>query len=114
MHDPIRAKYPFASLIEQIIRMLNIKQGENKGLLEYVKQFKQTRDITKSHVGTDILDKFVEKTREYQDEADKAAKKELKNRAFAKWMAYLMLRNSDQSKYGSVMDGRTYIAILNG
>jgi hypothetical protein len=31
MHDPIRAKYPFASLTEAMIRMLNIKQIENKG-----------------------------------------------------------------------------------
>jgi hypothetical protein len=52
MHDPIRAKYPFASLTEAMIRMLNIKQIENEGLLDYAKQFKQSRDITKSHVGT--------------------------------------------------------------
>jgi hypothetical protein len=31
MHDPIRAKYPFASLTEAMIRMLNIKQMENEG-----------------------------------------------------------------------------------
>jgi hypothetical protein len=105
MHDLIRAKYPFASLTETMIRMLNIKQGENEGLLDYVKQFKQTRDVTESHVETDILDKFIENTREYQEEADEAAKKELKNGTFAKWMAYLLLRNSDQSKYGSVLDG---------
>ena len=41
-----------------------------KGLLDYVERFKQSPDITKSHVGTDILDKFIENTREYQDEAD--------------------------------------------
>jgi hypothetical protein len=53
------------------IRMLNIKQMENEGLLDYVKRFKQSGDITKSHVGTDdILDKFVENTHEYQDETD--------------------------------------------
>ena len=55
MHDPIRAKYPFASLTEAMNRMLNIKQIKNKGLLMYVKRFKQSHDIMKSHVGTDIL-----------------------------------------------------------
>ena len=37
MHDPIRAKYPFASLNEAMSRMLNLKQIENEGLLDYVK-----------------------------------------------------------------------------
>jgi hypothetical protein len=40
MHDPIRAKYPFASPTEAISRMLNLKQSENEGLLDYVKRFK--------------------------------------------------------------------------
>ena len=62
MHDPIRAKYPFASLTEAISRILNLKQNENEGLLDYVKRFKESRDIMKSHVGTGILDRFVENT----------------------------------------------------
>jgi hypothetical protein len=53
MHDPIRAKYPYASLTEAMSRMLNLKKNENEGLLDYVKRFKESRDITKSHVGTD-------------------------------------------------------------
>jgi hypothetical protein len=65
MHDPIRAKYPYASLTEAMSRMLNLKQNENEGLLDYVTRFKESRDITKSRVDTDILDKFVENTREY-------------------------------------------------
>jgi hypothetical protein len=68
MHDPIRAKYPFASLTEAISRMLNLKQSENKGLLNYVKRFKESRDIMKSHIGMDILDEYVENTLEYRDE----------------------------------------------
>ena len=105
MHDPIRAKYPFASLTEAILRMLHLKQSEDEILLDYVKRFKQSRDITKSHVGTDILDKFIENTREYQDETDDDAKKKMKDGAFDKWMSYLLLRNSDQGKYGSLLTG---------
>ena len=105
MHDPIRAKYPFASLIEAISRMLNLKQSEKEGLLDYVKRFKESRDIMKSHVGTDILDKFVENTLEYRDETDTTLKKEMKYGAFDRWMAYLLIRNSDQAKYGSLSNG---------
>ena len=105
MHNPIGAKYPFASLSEAMIRMLNIKQQENKQLLEYIKRFKQFRDITKSHVGTNILDTFVENTCDYQDETDAPIKTLMKTGAFNKWMAYLLLRNSNQRKYGSMMNG---------
>jgi hypothetical protein len=51
MHNPVRAKYPYASLTEAISRMLNLKQSENEGLLDYVKRFKESRDIMKSHMG---------------------------------------------------------------
>jgi hypothetical protein len=105
MHDPIRAKYPFTLLTEAMIRMLNIKQIGNEGLLDYVKQFKQSCDTMKSHVGTDILNKFVENTREYQEEEDALKMKEMRDGAFDKWMAYLLIRNSDQSKYGSILNG---------
>ena len=105
MHDPIRAKYPFASLTEAMIQMLNIKQQDNEQLLEYIKRFKQFCDITKSHVGTNILNTFVENTCEYRDESDVPIKKSMKIGAFNKWMAYLLLQNSNQQKYGSMMNG---------
>ena len=85
--------------------MLNLKQFNNEGLLEYVKILKQARDIMKSHVGTDILDRFIENTREYRDESDAVLQQIMKNISFDKWMAYLLLRNSDQGKYGSLMNG---------
>ena len=91
MHDPIRAKYPFTSLTKAMTRILNIRQRENEGLLEYIKQFKESRDIMKTHIGTDILDKFVKNTKDYQDENDATLKKEMKDKAFAKWMAYLLI-----------------------
>jgi hypothetical protein len=106
MYDPIRAKYPYASLTEALIRLMNIKQFEQEQLLDYIKRFKQFRDITKSHVGTDMLDKFVENTREYREETGTENKKVMKAEAFNKWMAYLLIRNSDQAKYGSLMNGQ--------
>ena len=47
----------------------------------------------------------MENTREYQDETDATKQKELKKIAFDKWTAYLLIRNSDQSKYGSLLNG---------
>ena len=59
MHDPIRAKYPYASLTEVLMRTLNIKQLEHKSLIDYMKRFMQSRDVLKSHIGGDILNKFI-------------------------------------------------------
>ena len=105
MHDPVRSKYPFASLTEAMSRMINLKQMENEQLLDYVKRFKQTRDIMSSHMGTDLLDKFVENTSAYKTETDDAKKTEMKSGAFNKWMAFLLIRNSDYTKYGKLLDG---------
>jgi hypothetical protein len=59
----------------------------------------------KTHIGTDILDKLVENTKDYQDETDVPKRKDMKDQAFGKWMAYLLILSSDQSKYGSLMTG---------
>jgi hypothetical protein len=102
MHDPIRAKHTFASLAEAISRMLNLNQSENEGLLDYVKRFKESRDIMKSYVGTDILNKVVENTLEYRDKTSTTLKQAMEEGAFHRWMAYLLIRNSNQAKYGSL------------
>jgi hypothetical protein len=70
-----------------------------------VKRFNESRDIMKSHVGTSILDKFVENTLEYQDETSTTLKQVMKDGAFNSWMAYLLIRTSDQAKYGSLSNG---------
>ena len=102
MHDPERAKYPYASLTEAMTRVINIKQYEKESLLDYSKRFKQVNDIFISHVGNDILDKFTEHLPEYKNASDQATKDELKRKSFKKWMAYLIIKNSDQNKYGSL------------
>ena len=102
MHDPERAKYPYASVTEAMTRVINIKQYEKESLLDYSKRFKQANDIFLSHVGNDILDKFTEDLREYKIASDQATKDELNRKSFKKWMAYLIIKNSDQSKYGSL------------
>jgi hypothetical protein len=105
MHDPIRAKCPFASLTEAISRMLNSKQSENEGLLDYMKRFKESRDIMKSHAGTNILDKFVENTLEYRDETSTSLKQAMKDGTFDRWMAYLLIRNSNRAKFVFLLNG---------
>ena len=66
MHDPVRAQYPLVSMTEALIRLVNVKQMDNESLLDYVKRFKQLRDVAKSHLGSKVLDTFVEHSEEYR------------------------------------------------
>ena len=105
MHDPVRAQYPVVSMTDALTRLINVKQMENEPLLDYVKRFKQLRDVAKSHLGTKILDQFIIQSEDFR-KAEKAEDKEkFKDEAFATWMAYLLIRGSDQSKYGSLTKG---------
>ena len=67
MHDTVRARYPYASLFDAVTRLLNMRQQEHEHLNEYVKCFKQARDVLRSHVGTEILNHFVTNTQEYRN-----------------------------------------------
>ena len=107
MHDPVRAQYPLVSMTDSLGRLLNAKQMENEPLLEYLKRFKQLRDVMKAQLGTRVLDQFVENQEEYRSLSDTTKEKEMKEAAFERWMAYLLLRGSDQTKYGTLLKGFT-------
>ena len=107
MHDPIRVKYPYASLAEALMRTLNIKQLEHESLIDYMKRFKQSRDMLKSHIGGDILNKFIKNLPEYRH-GTMGEQCEMKSEAFGRWMAYMMIRNSDQAKNGSLLNNNQY------
>ena len=68
MHNPIREKYPYVSLTGAPMRTLNIKQLEHESLIDYMKRFKQLRDVltVKSHIGGEILNQFVKNLPEYR------------------------------------------------
>ena len=70
MHDPIHARYPYASLTEALVRFVNVRQGDRESLLDYVKWFKQWRNVLKSHVGKHILDEFVSSLEEFHNLTD--------------------------------------------
>ena len=105
MHAPVRAQYPLVAMTDALAGLLNIRQKEDEPLLEYVKRFKQQRDIVKSQLGTDLLDKFTETLESYKDATTATDKAEIKAQAFEKWLAYLLIRGSDPSKYGSLLRG---------
>ena len=76
-----------------------MRQQEQEHLNDYVKRFKQ------SHMGSKWLNGFVEHTEEYKNETQAKEQSKLKEQAFERFMAFVLLRNSDQAKYQSLMNG---------
>ncbi|MGC9161896.1 hypothetical protein, partial [Acidithiobacillus sp.] len=94
MHDPVCSQYPLISMTDALTRLVNAKQTD------YIKRFKQLRDVAVSHMGTEMLHKFCEFQVEFKDLETDPGKKNYKDKVFEAWMAYLLIRGSDQSKYG--------------
>ena len=105
MHDPVRAQYPLASLTDALTWLINVKQGINESLIDYVKRFKQLRDVLKSYLGIGLLDYYVEQTDAYRNETDNNKQKEMKEDTFEQWLSYLVVTGSDHSKYGTLING---------
>jgi hypothetical protein len=102
----VRAQYPLTSMSDALGRLINAKQQESESLLDWVKRFKELRDVAKSHLGNKFLDEFVEHQTDYNaDLVTDEKRKELKKTANAKWMSLLLLRGSDPNKYGSLVKG---------
>jgi hypothetical protein len=100
-------RYPFASVTESITRFMTCKQLENKSLADYVKRFKSNHDELAQTMGNDFLKKFIENTREYQDEPDVDKQSKMYKASYPRWTAYMLMKKSDQGKYGSLMTSLT-------
>ena len=105
MHDPVRAQNPMISMTDALTRLLNFRQQEGEDLLDFVKRFKQAKDVTVSQMGKDFLRGFIEHQPEYRDSTNTAEKDAMLKDSFEAWSALLLLRSSDQAKYGTLMKG---------
>ena len=117
IQDPIRARYPLASLFDIITRLMTFKQGETEGASSYIKRMKETLEQLKSHIGTTFLDFFIETTGEYKALGDPDAdnitplqktgieekQATMKKDAFEQLCGYAVLRAADPKKYGSIL-----------
>jgi hypothetical protein len=107
INNLVRARYPYASMTESITRFMTCRQQENKSLTDYVKRFKSNRDGLAQTMGKDFLKKFIENTREYQEETDVDKQNAMYDTAYPRWMAYMLMKNSNQGKYGLLLTGLT-------
>ena len=104
MHTPEKAKYPFITLIEVFASLLNYKQGENEDLVSYLSRFKSEKDVVENLFGKEYLHGYIKRTQEYQRLTDADEKKEKLVEGMEQFYAVLFLRNSDQSRYGKLVE----------
>jgi hypothetical protein len=76
-------------------------------LAKYVKRFKSHWDGMAQNMGKDFLKEFVKNTKQYVDESNTDKQDEMLKGSYAQWTAYMLMKNSDQGKYGSLMTSLT-------
>ena len=116
MHDPSRSRHLFASLIEPIRRLVNVKMQDEETLISHNKKVKQAKNTFKSHTGTKNLNKFVAHAEEHKKAAansDTASQQELKDKEFKQWMVLLVTDDADHKKFGSLQSGLSSQCWLN-
>ena len=95
--------YEMAVILDSMKNMLNIKK-EQESLVDYTKRFKNARDLMVSQVGGPlILTRFVVSMPEVNQNISKDYQR-FQEIAFEQFMAYTYLENSDQNKYGTLMN----------
>ena len=102
MHTPIKARYPFMTLTENLSSFLNLRQTENESLLDYLDRFEQEKNIIKSMLGIDVLYKFTTTHPGYED-LDEDGQDLEKAGSFDAWMACIFLRGGNQATYGELL-----------
>ena len=102
MHTPMRARYPFMSLTENLATLINVRQNDNEPLVDYLERFEQDKSIIKSQLGENVLDTFITSYPKYST-LGTVQQDTMKKEAFEAWMATIFLRGSNQSIYGELM-----------
>lgn len=100
--DPVRAHYPYASMVDALLNFVHCRQQDEEDINDYYKRFKHNRDVLKNYLGSKVLDYFVEHLKGYKD-GSFTVQSDMKKEACDRLYAYLLIRNADRRKYGSIM-----------
>jgi hypothetical protein len=105
--NPVQARFPYASVTKAMTRFMTCRQLENKPLVDYIRRFKGIQDNMAQNMGEDFLKDFVKNTKQYADEANTDTRDEMQKGLYAQWTAHMLMKNSNQGKYGSLMTSLT-------
>jgi hypothetical protein len=83
INNPVRARYPCASVTEAMTRFVTCRQLENEPLANYVKK-KSYQDSMAQNMGKDFQKEFVKNTKQYGDETNTDKKEEMLKGLYAR------------------------------
>jgi hypothetical protein len=69
MHETVRAQKPIITMTDALSKMLNFRQGDMT-MPEYIKSFKEVKDVFETQVGRHLFDSFVEAQPGYDQKTD--------------------------------------------
>ena len=108
----VENKYPCSMTLDALKNFVNLKQTDDKSLVNYTKRFKSAKKIMETQLGCKLellkTAKLDPKWMEISDPADlpsKDNKKGCKTRAYKRFITFLYLENANRSKYGSLLSG---------
>ena len=102
MQDPQRAQYYLIPPINAYKQVLNLKQGPNEGLADYIKRTKQIWDVNESFNGKGWLDHAIEQSEGYRALTDADEQKEFKKKAYDAAKGFMVVDCADPLKYGQL------------
>jgi hypothetical protein len=102
MHETVRAQHSIITLFSALTKFFTYKQKEDMTNGEYLKGFKEHRDVFKTQWGTKITDEYAERLPEYATHTDNDARDKFKEYVFDKCIAVIYIMNSDNRQYGTM------------
>ena len=103
-YDSVRAQYPFSSMTNALRDLLNCKQADNESLNDFIKRFKQLKDVVQGYLGENFLDSFIINSSKCKA-ATFPEQHTMKISAFENWASYLVTQSCDCSKCGTLISG---------
>jgi hypothetical protein len=102
MHETVRAQQSIITLFSALTKFFTYKQKEDMTNTEYLKGFKEHRDVFKAQWGTKITDEYAERLTEYAKLTETEAQNKFKELVFDKCIAVLYIMNSDNRRVDTV------------
>lgn len=101
-------RYEMSIVSDALKTWLLSRQKEGESLTTFTKRYRTAVEVLMTHLGGPVtLNKYVENTEAYKnlppDDIDSAGLDKLFEEAFEMLVAYVYMENSDQAKYGSLL-----------
>ena len=95
-------EYVHKTIVESIKSLLCTKQKRGEHFNDYFDRFKANKDVLWSHIGKDFK-KMLMSSKNYLTAVTVEEKSKVKAEVVECFLAYLLMANSDQNKYGSLL-----------